>query len=191
MKRVFDLVISFCALALLLPVIFLVSIGILADSPGSVFFRQKRLGKNGQPFNIYKFRTMFKGAPDIRNSDGSATAVMDDPRITGIGKFLRKTSIDEIPQFINVLLGQMSLVGPRPDQVDQLQYYTEEEKIKLTIKPGITGLAQINGRNGIPWSERKRFDILYVEKQSFGLDLIILVKTIFLVVARKGIYVSR
>lgn len=126
-------------------------------------------------------------APPMRCSDGSAYTGADDPRITGIGRFLRKTSLDELPQLWNVLRGEMSIVGPRPDQVDQLQYYTAAEKAKLRVKPGLTGLAQINGRNGIPWQARKALDVDYVNRQSLALDVLILVKTIPYVLFRSGV----
>ena len=147
--------------------------------PGPVFFRQARLGQHGKPFQIFKFRSMKINAPDIRNEDGSAFSGDDDPRVTKLGKFLRKTSLDELPQFINVLWGQMSLVGPRPDQVDQIQYYTEHEKQKLLVKPGITGLAQISGRNSISWEQRKELDVSYSLNHSVLGDLAILVRTMF------------
>ena len=126
-------------------------------------------------------------APPLRCSDGSAHTGDDDPRITRIGRFLRKTSLDELPQLWNVLRGEMSIVGPRPDQVDQLQYYTEAEKVKLRVKPGLTGLAQINGRNAIPWQARKALDVDYVHRQSLALDVLILFKTIPYVLFRNGV----
>ena len=155
--------------------------------PGPIFFRQERLGIGGKGFRIYKFRSMKVNAEDIRNPDGSAFSGENDPRVTPLGRFIRKTSLDELPQFINVLLGDMSLVGPRPDQVNQLQYYTDEEKKKLLVKPGITGLAQISGRNSISWEERKRFDVIYAEKNSVLGDLAIILKTIPYVLLSKGI----
>jgi lipopolysaccharide/colanic/teichoic acid biosynthesis glycosyltransferase len=130
---------------------------------------------------------MAYNAPDLRNADGSAYTGQEDPRVTRVGRFLRKTSLDELPQLLNVLRGEMSLVGPRPDQVDQLRYYTEEEKRKLLVKPGITGLAQISGRNNISWEHRKALDVEYVERQSFWLDLCILAKTIPYVILGKDI----
>jgi lipopolysaccharide/colanic/teichoic acid biosynthesis glycosyltransferase len=128
---------------------------------------------------------MYDNAPDLRNADGSAYTGDDNPRVTRVGRFLRKTSLDELPQFLNVFRGDMSLVGPRPDQVDQLRFYTETEKRKLNVKPGITGLAQVNGRNNISWERRKALDVEYVDHQSFWLDFIILAKTIPYVLLRK------
>jgi lipopolysaccharide/colanic/teichoic acid biosynthesis glycosyltransferase len=131
---------------------------------------------------------MYTNAQDLRNPDGSAYSSDTDPRVTPVGRLLRQTSLDELPQLINVLRGEMSLVGPRPDQLDQLRFYSEQEKRKLLVKPGITGLAQISGRNNIPWERRKALDIEYVERQSFWLDLQILAKTIPYVLLRKDIH---
>ena len=130
---------------------------------------------------------MIHNAPDLRNADGSAYTGEEDPRVTRVGRFLRRTSLDELPQFFNVFRGDMSLVGPRPDQVDQLRFYTETEKRKLNVKPGITGLAQINGRNNISWERRKALDVEYVDRQTFWLDLSILARTIPYVLQRKDI----
>jgi len=190
-KRVVDIIISFVTLVVLSPLLLLVALAVRFTSPGPAFFRQRRLGKDGVPFTLCKFRSMFVDVPDIRNPDGSAYNAQDDPRVTPVGRFLRKTSLDELPQLINVLKGDMSLVGPRPDQVDQLQYYAEEEKRKLLVKPGITGLAQINGRNSIPWERRKRLDLEYVERQSLWLDLRILLRTIPYVLAQRDVSVEQ
>jgi lipopolysaccharide/colanic/teichoic acid biosynthesis glycosyltransferase len=152
-----------------------------------VIFRTRRLGRDAIPFNLYKFRSMRVDAPDWRNPDGSTFSSDDDPRVTLVGRFLRKTSLDELPQLINVALGQMSLVGPRPDQVDQLQYYTDKDKQRLLVKPGITGFAQISGRNSIPWESRKALDIEYLRRHSTWLDLAILLKTIPYVLRREGV----
>jgi undecaprenyl phosphate N,N'-diacetylbacillosamine 1-phosphate transferase len=150
-----------------------------------VLFRQCRLGRYGQPFRLLKFRSMYHNAPDLRNADGSAYTGDDDPRVTRVGRFLRRTSLDELPQLLNVFRDDMSLVGPRPDQVDQLRFYTETEKRKLNVKPGITGLAQVNGRNNISWERRKALDVEYVDRQSFWLDFVILARTIPYVLLRK------
>lgn len=187
MKRVLDFVISSCALLLLVPLFIVCALAVRVCSSGPILFKQSRLGRHGRPFNIFKFRTMAYNAPDLRNADGSAYTGQEDPRVTRVGRFLRKTSLDELPQLLNVLRGEMSLVGPRPDQVDQLRYYTEEEKRKLLVKPGITGLAQISGRNNISWEHRKALDVEYVERQSFWLDLCILAKTIPYVILGKDI----
>jgi undecaprenyl phosphate N,N'-diacetylbacillosamine 1-phosphate transferase len=189
-KRVIDIAVAGTALILTSPLTLTLCVLVRLSSPGPVFFRQVRIGKNGKTYRIWKFRTMVDRAPDLRNKDGSAYNADDDPRVTAIGRTLRKTSLDELPQLLNVLVGEMSLVGPRPDQADQLQYYSEAEKKKLYVKPGITGLAQISGRNSISWEQRKKFDIEYVEKQSLRLDIAILFRTIPYVLLRKDVFVS-
>lgn len=133
---------------------------------------------------------MHVGSLDLRNPNGSTYNAPDDPRLTKVGRFLRKWSLDEFPELFNVLKGDMSLVGPRPDKIDQIKYYTGEEKKRLTFKPGITGWAQINGRNVIPWSKRKQLDLFYINNYSLLLDLKILIKSIFYVVKSKDVFVS-
>jgi len=187
-KRVFDIVFSGSALLLLCPLLAFVALIVRFSSPGPVFFRQWRLGADAVPFAILKFRTMIHNAPDIRNQDGSAFSGADDPRITSAGRWLRASSLDELPQFWNVLIGDMSVVGPRPDQVDQLRFYTREERIKLRVRPGITGLAQISGRNQISWQRRKQLDIEYVENWSLALDFMILCRTIPYVLNRADVH---
>lgn len=177
-ERVRDLIVAVFVLGALAPLLFLCSIAVRLTSSGPVLFRQKRLGQYGRSFELLKFRTMYDGAPDLRNEDGSAVAEKGDPRVTSIGRFLRRSSLDEMPQLINVFRGEMSLVGPRPDQVDQEVFYTVTERRKLLVKPGITGLAQISGRNSISWARRKALDVEYVDRQSFWLDLTILARTI-------------
>ena len=188
MKRVIDLAGGLLAFLLSLPLLLLSAILVRLSSPGPVLFAQQRLGLHGKAFRLLKFRTMYHGAADLRNEDGSAYTGAGDPRVTSIGRWLRKTSLDELPQVFNVLRGEMSLVGPRPDQVDQLPYYTETERRKLLVKPGITGLAQISGRNNIAWAQRKALDVQYVERQSLWLDLKILLKTVPCVLSRKDVH---
>ncbi|MFB3778141.1 MAG: sugar transferase [Bryobacteraceae bacterium] len=187
LKRFIDLAGSGMLLVLLLPLFAACYLLVLLSSPGPVIYTSRRLGRYGRPFNLLKFRTMVAGAPDWRNPDGSAYSSDRDPRVTPVGRFLRKTSLDELPQLVNVFLGDMSLVGPRPDQADQIQYYSGEEMEKLRVKPGITGLAQISGRNSIPWETRKALDVEYVRRGSLALDLAILFKTIPYVLKREGI----
>jgi undecaprenyl phosphate N,N'-diacetylbacillosamine 1-phosphate transferase len=187
LKRLLDLLVAGGLLFFCCPLLLLCALAVRASSHGPVFFTQLRLGRFGRPFLIYKLRTMYNSAPDMRYPDGSTFGRPDDPRITRVGHFLRKTSLDELPQLANVLQGDMSLVGPRPDQLDQLRYYTEPEKRKLNVKPGITGLAQINGRNNISWERRKALDVEYVDRQSFWLDLRILAKTIPYVLLRRDV----
>lgn len=178
-KRATDVVVVVCALVVLGPFVMLpVAVAVALTSPGPVLFRHQRLGRGGRPFFIYKFRTMVVDAPDLRNPDGSTYSGLVDPRTTRVGSFLRRTSLDELPQLFNVLRGEMSLVGPRPDIVDQFSYYTEEERRKLLVMPGLTGLAQISGRNSLSWEERKRLDVEYVDRRCARLDLSILVRTI-------------
>jgi lipopolysaccharide/colanic/teichoic acid biosynthesis glycosyltransferase len=187
-KRLLDVMISAIGLIVLSPLIAVCALMVRRGSPGPIMFSQPRLGLYGRPFRLWKFRTMHSGAREVRNSDGSAFVGDHDPRVTPAGRFLRATSFDELPQLWNVLRGDMSLVGPRPDQVDQRRFYTEAEKKKLDVKPGLTGLAQINGRNQIPWEKRKALDVEYVERRSMVLDLKILGKTIPYVCLRKNIH---
>lgn len=152
---------------------------------GLFFFIQERIGKDGQPFMIYKFRTMVPNA--IHMGTGIYTEE-NDPRITQIGRFLRKTSLDELPQLINILKGDMSFIGPRPTIQEQVLQYDTFQKKRLLIKPGITGLAQVNGRNSISWPERIMYDVQYVENWSFGLDVSIFFKTISVILKQEGLY---
>jgi undecaprenyl phosphate N,N'-diacetylbacillosamine 1-phosphate transferase len=185
--RIRDFLIVSALLLVLSPVLLACALAVRRSSPGPILFRQRRLGLHGRPFHVLKFRSMIHNAPDLRNADGSAYTGDDDPRVTAVGRFLRKTSLDELPQLFNVLRGDMSLVGPRPDQVDQIRFYTETEKRKLLVKPGITGLAQISGRNNITWERRKALDVEYVKHRSFWLDLAILARTVPYVLLRKDI----
>lgn len=182
MKRLLDLVVSSVGLVVTAPFWLLIIVLIRLDSPGRTIFTQDRLGKDGRPFTIYKFRTMVVGAPN-----GAVMAGETDPRVTRIGAFLRKTSLDELPQLLNILQGDMSLVGPRPDRTFRLPDYTDFEKRRLAVRPGVTGLAQVNGRNAIPWDLRYKYDVEYVTTYSIWLDLKILFKTFSMVVRRQNI----
>ena len=190
-KRIMDLAVSSAALVFLSPLFALIAIVVRFDSPGSVLFRQRRLGRNGRPFTLYKFRTMIEDAPDYRNPDGSTFNSPNDERVTRVGDVLRRTSLDELPQLFNVLIGAMSLVGPRPDQVDQARFYHGDEWRRNLVKPGITGLAQTSGRNAILWAQRKQVDLEYVERQSLLLDLKILWRTIPYVFLSRDVYISQ
>jgi lipopolysaccharide/colanic/teichoic acid biosynthesis glycosyltransferase len=174
-KRVLDLVLAIPGAILLSPFLGLIAIIVKLDSSGPVFYCQERLGHFGKIFQVLKFRTMYMNAPDrgvvVKN-------VENDPRVTKVGAFLRRWSLDELPQLWNVIKGEMSLVGPRPDRVFRLPEYTERRKRRLLMKPGITGLAQINGRNAIPWQERYELDVAYVDNWSLQLDAKILIKTL-------------
>jgi len=176
---------AWLGLMLLSPLIYLFALLIRLDSPGPIFFRQERIGKDGKPFVSYKFRSMVDNATAL--GLGLNVAV-DDDRITRVGNFLRHTSLDEIPQLFNVLKGEMSLVGPRPTLRYQVERYDAVQRRRLLVKPGITGWAQINGRNAIPWEERIRLDVWYVDNWSLGLDLKILARTIKTVLRREGLY---
>jgi lipopolysaccharide/colanic/teichoic acid biosynthesis glycosyltransferase len=187
MHRVPETIASALALIVLSPLLLAVAIAVRCGSRGPAIFRQRRLGRHARPFSLLKFRTMIHNAPDLRNDDGSAYTGSGDPRVTALGGLLRRTSLDELPQLWNVLRGDMSIVGPRPDQVDQLSYYTAAERRKLEVRPGLTGLAQISGRNRIPWSRRKELDVEYVERRCLRLDLEIMLKTIPYILLRKDV----
>lgn len=186
-KRVIDLLGATALLVLFAPAMLAIALAVRLTSPGPALFRQDRAGLHGQPFRLLKFRSMQVNAPDLRNADGTTYSGEDDPRVTRLGRFIRKTSLDELPQLLNVWLGHMSLVGPRPDKVDQIALYEPGEEVRLTVKPGVTGLAQISGRNDLPWSERKRIDLEYVQRRSTTLDLVILAKTVPYVLLRRGV----
>ena len=181
MKRLFDIIASFLGLLLLFPVLLVVFIAVMLDMGRPVFFRQERPGKNGLSFYLIKFRTMNNHTGD----DGEL--LPDHERITSLGNFLRKTSLDELPALINVLKGDMSIVGPRPLLVSYLPLYNEFQARRHEVKPGITGWAQVNGRNSISWDDKFKLDVWYVNNQSFSLDIKILVMTIFKVLSRDGI----
>ena len=186
-KRVLDVVLAGSALIVLSPLLACLATAVRATSPGPALFRQQRLGRGGRVFTLCKFRTMSCGAADLRNSDGSAYSAADDPRVTRLGRFLRTSSLDELPQLFNVFLGDMSLVGPRPELPDQIRFYSENDKRRLCIRPGLTGLAQISGRNEIPWERRRQLDVEYVERRSLALDVSILLHTVSYVLRRRGI----
>ncbi|MEB7065265.1 sugar transferase [Mammaliicoccus sciuri] len=184
MKRFIDAVISALLLITTLPILLITSIAIVTKMGKPVLFKQTRPGKNEKPFQILKFRTM----ADERDSNGKL--LPDDKRMTKTGNFIRKTSIDELPQLINVLKGDLSLVGPRPLLMEYLPLYTDEQKKRHLVKPGITGWAQVNGRNAISWEDKFKLDVWYVENQSFKLDMYILYKTFYNVIKRKDISAS-
>lgn len=187
-KRIMDIVVATLALVALAPLLVLIAILIKIDSAGPVLFRQKRFGKNAVPFTMYKFRTMQHNAPVIRNPDGSYFVGRNDSRLTRMGRFLREYTVDEIPQLLNVLKGDMSLVGPRPDQVGDLELYDDLLKRKLEVKPGMANLALVHGRNLLTRRERAEWDAYYVDHCCLKLDLEILLKTVALVLLRKGVY---
>lgn len=187
-KRIIDLIIGLCAFPFVLLLIIVVAPFLYCDDPGPIFYPSRRAGKNGKIFPMLKFRSMKVNAPDIRNADGSTFNSEDDPRQTKVGKFLRKTSLDEVPQFLNILAGQMSLIGPRPVLESQLATFTEEEKGKLKVLPGITGYTQAYNRNQLPTHDERMMDAWYAEHISFWLDLKIFFKTIDTVVHPSRVY---
>lgn len=189
-KRVFDLVFAIFALPFVLLIIIIIGPIIWFDDHGPIFYAGKRNGLGGKPFGMLKFRSMKVNAPDIRLSDGSTYNGDDDPRVTKVGKFLRKTSLDEIPQFLNVLVGQMSLIGIRPDTPDWMERYSEHEKVILTVKPGITGYNQAYFRNSADGETKLKNDVYYAENISFALDVKIFFKTIKTVLFRENINVD-
>jgi lipopolysaccharide/colanic/teichoic acid biosynthesis glycosyltransferase len=182
-KRAADVAVAGVLLAALSPVLALIAVAVKVGSPGEAVFRQRRVGRAGRPFTIYKFRTMVKDAP---SSPLGTYCYADDPRITRVGRLLRATSLDELPQLWNVLRGDMSLVGPRPDLPHHVDRYTPAQRRRLELRPGITGWAQVNGRNGIGWDERIVLDLEYVARWSLRLDARILARTIAVVARRRG-----
>lgn len=187
-KRLLDLVFSVLLLPFLLIVILIFAPIIFLVDRGPVFYNAQRIGKNGKLFKMYKFRTMRVNAPDIRLEDGSTYNSDSDPRVTKIGKFLRKTSIDELPQILNVFNGTMSFIGPRPDTPKGAHRYLEEEKFFLTVRPGITGYSQAYFRNSVDGKTKALNDMYYAQHISFWFDVKIFLKTIITVLSRKGTY---
>ncbi len=174
LPRAADLAIAGAALVLLSPLLLAAAIAIKLESRGPVFYRQRRVGKDGHIFELFKLRTMRQGADPV----GVGTAVTaDDPRVTRVGRLLRRYSLDELPNLINVLRGEMRIVGPRATLPAQVELYTPRQLRRLDLRPGVTGWAQIHGRAGIPWEERIELDVWYVEHRSLALDLKILAKT--------------
>lgn len=187
-KRVFDFLLACIGLLITSPLFILIGISIKFTSPGEIFFVQERLGFKGQAFKIYKFRTMVNDAESI--GTGIFTS-HNDPRITQVGHLLRKTSLDELPQLFNVLKGDMSFVGPRPPvpyHPHRYKEYPESQKKRFLVKPGITGHAQVIGRNTLSWDERIELDIIYIDKMSFIQDIKILIKTLFVFANKEKIY---
>ncbi|NAY91240.1 sugar transferase [Muricauda sp. JGD-17] len=180
-KRLLDLILSAIGFILLFPVFALIWIVLLFVNKGKPFFLQPRPGKNEKIFNILKFKTM----TDKKDENGNL--LPDELRVTRFGTFLRKSSLDEIPQLLSIVKGDMSLVGPRPLRVRYLPYYTKEEQIRHTVRPGVTGLAQISGRSNLDWDTRLRKDMEYVQNLSFWLDIKIIFKTALKVIARKDV----
>ena len=191
-KRGIDFILALIVLPFVLFIIIILAPVIFISDPGPIFYNGSRRGRNGTPFKMFKFRSMYVNSPDVRNPDGSTFNGYNDPRVTAIGRFMRKTSIDEIPQLLNVLIGDMSFVGPRPTVATKSFDEVEVERRKrYDVKPGITGYAQAYFRNSISQEDKFRYDLYYVDHVSFKLDLKIMLQTVFSVIRRENIYVSR
>jgi lipopolysaccharide/colanic/teichoic acid biosynthesis glycosyltransferase len=183
--RALDVLVAAVALVLTSPLLAASVIAIRLESRGSPIYRQRRVGKDGEPFEMLKLRTMVPGAESI----GAGLAVnVGDPRITRVGAFLRRFSLDELPNLVNVLRGEMAIVGPRPTIQAQVDQYTPRQRRRLEVKPGITGWAQVNGRASLPWDERIELDVWYVDNRSLLLDVRILVRTVHMLVTGHGLY---
>lgn len=188
-KRLIDLICGGTALLLATIPLAVVAFLIVLDDGRPILYRQLRLGWQGRPFYIIKFRTMRVGVDAVKLPDGSVKTAADDPRVTRMGRLLRRWSLDELPQLLNVVRGEMSLVGPRPDQCQQLAYYRPQDWGKLTVRPGMTGLSQVKGRNAISWKDRKRWDRWYAAHWTLWLDAWILLQTVRVVLRAEGVTV--
>ena len=187
MNRALDLIVAAAGLVLCWPILLAAAVAIRLDSPGPVFYRHMRIGKDGVPFELWKLRTMVEGAEHI----GAGLYIEErDPRITRVGRFLRRFSLDELPNLFNVLEGDLAIVGPRPTVSVQVERYTQHQRRRLEVRPGITGWAQVNGRTSLSWPERIELDVWYVEHRSLALDLRILARTMKLLVTGQGLYSS-
>jgi exopolysaccharide biosynthesis polyprenyl glycosylphosphotransferase len=194
-KRAIDMVMAFLGLVLAAPLMGLIALMIKLESPGPVLFKQERVGKNGQMFTLYKFRSMVENAEEqqdalrgLNEADGPLFKIKSDPRTTYIGRWLRRLSLDELPQLYNVLRGEMSLIGPRPPLATEVAQYQEWHKRRLEVSPGMTGLWQVSGRSELSFDEMALLDIYYVENWSLGLDTKILLQTIPKVILGNGAY---
>lgn len=190
-KRIFDLVLAIIALPFWLIILVVVGPRIYFQDKGSIFYNAPRLGKDGKIFKMYKFRSMKMNAPDLRNEDGSTFNAEDDPRLTKIGKFIRKTSLDETPQLLNIIKGDMSIIGPRPDLPEHMELYEGNEARKLEIRPGVTGYNQAYFRNTIPWKERIKNDIYYIDNLSLWMDIKVFFKTVVSVLKKEDVFVEQ
>jgi lipopolysaccharide/colanic/teichoic acid biosynthesis glycosyltransferase len=183
--RALDIVIAAAALVVLSPVLALAALAIRLESRGPLIYRHRRVGRHGEQFELLKLRTMVQGAETM----GTGLYIEDrDPRITRTGRLLRRFSLDELPNLVNVLRGDLAIVGPRPTVSEQVDLYTDHQRRRLEVRPGITGWAQVNGRASLPWPERIELDVWYVEHRSLRLDLRILARTVKLLVTGRGLY---
>lgn len=195
MKRLFDIVAATCGIVILSPLMIIIAVLIKAEDHGPVFYKQVRVGKNGKTFKMYKFRSMFVNADKMLDKlkeqndvDGPMFKKKDDPRVTKIGHFIRKHSLDELPQFLNVLKGDMSLVGPRPPLPSEVAGYSEYDKQRLYVTPGCTGLWQATARNNVGFDEMVRLDLKYIQCSSLKYDLWIMWKTVVIIFKPNGSY---
>ena len=185
MSRALDIVLASVGFVVSAPLLAVAGVAIRLESHGPALYRQHRVGRNGEPFELFKLRTMQLGADPV----GVGKPVLEgDPRVTRVGRVLRRLSLDEVPNLINVLRGEMAIVGPRPTLEAQVALYTPRQRRRLEVKPGLTGWAQVNGRAGIPWEERIELDVWYVDHRSLGLDLRILARTARLLLTGQGLY---
>ncbi len=185
LPRAIDILLASAGLAVASPLLAVAAVAIKLTSQGPVIYRQRRVGQGGEPFDLYKLRTMRLGADPV----GVGSPVLEgDPRVTAPGRLLRRFSLDEIPNLVNVLRGEMAIVGPRPTLAAQVEAYTPRQRRRLEVKPGLTGWAQVNGRAGIPWEQRIELDVWYVDNRSLALDLRILARTARLLVTGHGLY---
>jgi len=189
-KRIFDLFFAIMALPFFIIILIVFGPIIYFQDKGSVFYNAPRLGKDGKIFTMYKLRSMKMNAPDIRNKDGSTYNAKDDPRLTRVGRFLKQTSIDETPQILNIIKGDMSFIGPRPDLPEHRDLYVGNEARKLEVRPGITGFNQAYYRNAVEWKERIQHDIYYIDNLSLWLDIRIFLRTLITVLMRKDVFVT-
>lgn len=190
-KRFLDIIISLICLPFLIIVIIIVGIAIKLDDGGPIFYKAKRIGKNKKIFSMYKFRSMIVNAPNWTNMDGSSYNAEDDERVTRVGKFIRKTSIDELPQIINILIGDMSFIGPRPSGALALNSFLPDEIAKMHVRPGITGYTQAYFRNSLSVREKRLMDAWYAEHMSFWLDVKIMAKTFATVFKHDNLYTNQ
>ena len=193
-KRIFDFILSLIGIAIMSPLFLIISIMIKCDTKGPVFFKQRRIGLNGKPLYIYKFRTMVTNAeeliasftPEQKKEWEESYKLKDDPRITRVGKILRKTSLDELPQLINIIKGEMSIIGPRPVVEEELSWYGNDVDLVLSVKPGLPGWWAVNGRSEVPYPKRCDLELYYVKNASLALDVRILLGTLKVVFSQRG-----
>lgn len=189
-KRALDIALSIIALPFVGLAIAILAPFIYFEDKGPIFYNAPRMGKDYKPFTMYKLRSMKVNAPDLVMEDGSTYNGADDPRMTRVGAFMRKTSLDELPQFLNVLKGDMSIIGPRPDLERECELYEGDEGRKLEVRPGITGYAAVYGRNSLPWKQRLALDVYYIDNATFALDVKIFFKTFATVFRQEGVYID-